>query len=272
MLTVVDISEYQSIKNPSTLKSKADGAILRLGYTGFVSNKPALDKNFETFYKQCKGVGLKVGIYYFTIAFNQSMVDAEANFITQYYRTHEFDFPVFIDIEAQTHSAGWTTLSRSARTSLMVMLIEQLKANGVPVGVYGSTVSTFKNMVDDNELSVYPHWVAEYASSCKYVNPWGWQYTSSAPADEYGINSGSNKLDVSYVYAECDNLEKTTTTNTSSPVSNMPKYGDKTNDVRWLQHILGVDVDGSFGPKTNAALLEYIINTENLKDYLRVHI
>lgn len=201
--TYVDLSSYNKIFDPVKLSKSCDGVILRLGYTGFVTNKPALDTQFDKMYYQCKEYGIPVGCYYFTIAYTEEMAKAEAAFIINTLKNYKMDLPVIIDVESQKNSAGWTNQSRANRTKYVKIVLDRVEAAGYYTMVYGSTSATFKTLVDDSKLTHFDHWIAQYAKTNTYKGNYNlWQYTSSADASAYGIYHSSNKLDLSNAYID----------------------------------------------------------------------
>ena len=76
---IIDISEYQTKVDASRIN--ADGVILRIGFTGYGSLKPALDKKFEEFYKAYHDAGVPIGVYYLSQATNEAMVTKETDWV-----------------------------------------------------------------------------------------------------------------------------------------------------------------------------------------------
>ena len=66
------------------------------------------------------------------------------------------------------------------------------------VGIYGSDISTFHDLLDIDKLSAYDKWVARYGKEPQYVKHYGmWQASSK------GLVSGvSGYCDVDYAYID----------------------------------------------------------------------
>jgi len=198
MLKYLDISEYQTVQNPNALN--ADGVILRIGYTGYGSNKPSLDKKFEQFYRAYHDAGVKIGIYYFTLAQNEAMVDMETSWVLDKIKDKQIELPIWVDVEEQAHSAGWTNLNKTVKGNLMARWCANIQKAGYYCGVYvGLNYSRHK--IDMTPITIYDKWIAQYASKCTYKGFYGmWQYTSSENAQAHGIVSSHNRIDASQVY------------------------------------------------------------------------
>ena len=108
-MTIVDLSQYNTVKSDGTL---ADGVILRLGYTGYGSHKPTLDKSFLANYKRYRG-RVPIGVYYVTLALTDEDVRNETEWVIEQLKYCELDLPVWVDVESQTHSLKWTTASKN---------------------------------------------------------------------------------------------------------------------------------------------------------------
>lgn len=197
---IIDISEYQTKVDASRLN--ADGVILRIGFTGYGSLKPALDKKFEEYYKAYHDAGVPVGIYYFTLAYTDAMVDMETDWVLEKIKDKHLELPVWIDVEGQTHCAGWTNLGKAERSRFVAKWCAKIQKAGYYTGIYAN-LDWLKNKLDANVIAPYDKWVAQYYSKCTYNKPYGmWQYTSSECASAHGITSGSNRVDASWAYID----------------------------------------------------------------------
>ena len=195
----IDVSQYQSLINTNV---NADGVILRLGYTGYGSNKPAMDKMFEKFYEAYHKAGVPIGIYYFTIASDEAMVDMETSWVLNKIKNKQIDLPIWVDVESQDKSVAWTRLDKKTRTNLVARWCNNIQAAGYYVGIYANT-DWFTRKLDDSVIKLYDKWVAQYANKCKYTGKYGmWQYSSKENALIHGVKSSTNCVDISYVYVD----------------------------------------------------------------------
>lgn len=199
---VFDISAFQGKIYPENMD--CDAVILRLGYTGYGSNKPALDDKFKTYYNQLTGKK-PLGIYYFTLAYTDAMVDMETSWIIGQIKDLKLEYPVWVDCESQSRSAGWTALGKAERTRLMKRWMSNMKAAGYYTGIY-LNLDWSRNKVDMSALSEFDVWIAQYYNRCTYTGPHGmWQKTSSAyVGTQHGVSSMG--LDVSECYYDYPSL------------------------------------------------------------------
>jgi peptidoglycan hydrolase-like protein with peptidoglycan-binding domain len=92
----------------------------------------------------------------------------------------------------------------------------------------------------------YTVWVAQYASTCKYVGKYLlWQFTSRA-----NVPGVLKPCDMSYVI---DSKEKNPYREPATTV----REGDSGVIVKWVQWYVRVKEDGDFGDKTKTAVIAY---------------
>ena len=186
----IDVSHWQG--HIDWARVKASGiqfAIIKAGGSDFGSYK---DRRWEENYQGARANGIAVGAYYFcgTACTTEEAGREDAKRFLALLKGKKFEYPVFMDVEAQAPYA------RAGTTKAAVAFCETLKKAGFYVGIYASTYSGFQDRLDDLKLTAYDHWVAQYASKCTYAGEYGiWQhsYTGEVP----GI-SGNVDLDISY--------------------------------------------------------------------------
>lgn len=187
----IDVSYWQGIIDWAKVKAAGISfAIIKAGGSddGFYT-----DSKWETNYKGAKANGIAVGAYYFVgpKCVNAAAGKADAERFIQLLKGKQFEYPVFMDNEAQPISA------KTGITEASIAFCETMEAAGYFVGIYGSTYSGFRDRMDDSKLTAYTHWVAQYASKCTYSGKYGiWQYSSKGRVN--GI-SGNVDMDLSYV-------------------------------------------------------------------------
>ena len=192
-MTIVDLSQYNTVKSNGTL---ADGVILRLGFTGYGSNKPTLDKSFWANYKRYNG-HVPIGVYYVTLALTDEDVRKETEWVIEQLKGCALDLPVWVDVESQNHSLKWTTASKKTRSNAVAKWCKALEKAGYYVGVYANK-DWLINKLDWKVLEPFDKWVAQYSTKCTYPKPYGmWQYTSKGNGLYYGVNG---YVDISVAY------------------------------------------------------------------------
>lgn len=208
----LDISSSQTIVDYAKLKSKIDGIIIKLGFTGYGTNKPAFSDGWKTHFNNLKDKGIDLGVYYFTIAYTEEMVDLETDWVIRQLKEAEkdgfrFTLPIFVDCEAQKNSAGWTNLPKERRSELMKRWMDNMRRAGYYTGIYAG-VNTWKHntILVTSMLEGYDKWMAQYYTVNQYPGEAGkaytaWQYTSKGVGSDYGLKAGQ-VVDVSHCYVD----------------------------------------------------------------------
>ena len=173
----IDVSKWNIVNNFKKLKEDGYSFVIirAVGSNGY---KPYKDKKFEDFYKRAKEAGLYVGAYaYVKPSYkgdNISEARESAKFFYDIIKDKKFEMPIYIDVE------NWNTKQKNSNTSYTVTFCEYLENLNYYVGVYGSDISTFKDLLLKEYLLPYTWWVARYGKMPEYakVNCHIWQYTS----------------------------------------------------------------------------------------------
>lgn len=208
MLQGIDVSRWQGqIDWAQVKKAGISCAILKCGGSdsGFYT-----DSTFERNYREAKAQGIKLGAYYFVgrdcISYEAGAADAKR--MISICAGKDFELPLFIDCEAQDKKY------KVGITDAIIGFYDQMKSAGRSAGVYSSTISGFKERIEDERIKHIPHWVAQYYTSCTYKGEWIiWQKSSkgSIPGikgnvdlDEvkesaFGIQPANKKTDMKIV-------------------------------------------------------------------------
>lgn len=228
---VLDISTHQGLLTDTAVqKIKEAGmwVVLRIGYTGYESLKPAIDTVFEANYKKLHDAGVPCGAYYFTIAFNQTIAEAEAKFIVDTLRGKKFELPFYLDVEGQTASIPWTNLDGGTRAKMVRYICSYVESAGYYVGIYSSKSGFTSKWLDMSLLEHFDKWVAQYNIICTYNGTYGmWQYSSKESASKYGITK-SAYVDINNAYYDFPTIIKTKGLNNykNSRFITCPKCGE----------------------------------------------
>ena len=253
MKKVIDLSSHNQIPYDwAALKYYVDGVIIRCAYRGYSkAGSLVIDKKFRMFQTMCEQFGIPYGVYFFPTSITSAEAVEEADFVYELVKDCNLAFPIFADSEmaAPLKNGRSDKLSKEDRTKCLIAFLERLRAYGYTAGVYAST-SWYKDRLDDSQLAKYPHWVAQYSHECTYPgSKIAWQYTSKETVA--GI---AGRVDCSYWYDE-------PTIRIAFPVLKRGRVGA---EVRYLQDNLircgyELEVDGHFGPATEAALISWQI-------------
>lgn len=192
MIKGIDVSHWNGEINFNQVKAAGvEFVIIKAGGSdrGFYT-----DSKFITNYNRAVAAGLSVGAYYFAgkkfRGIESGVLDAR-RFI-KILDGLKFDYPVFIDIEAQENRY------KEEITDAAVAFCEEMEKAGYFVGIYASDISGFKDKLNHERIeSYYVYWVARYGKEPEICKNYGlWQYSSKGRIP--GI-IGSVDLDISAV-------------------------------------------------------------------------
>lgn len=191
----IDVSKWNREIDWAAVKaSGVKFVIIRCGYRGSKTGALVEDPYFRQNIKGATDAGLDVGIYFFTQAIDQKEAVEEASMALSMVEGYDLKYPIFIDTEGSGGRAD--SLDVATRTAVCEAFCETIETAGYTSGVYASR-SWFYNNVDDDELSDYVKWLAEYREVPLYTGRYEiWQYTSSGAVE--GIN-GRVDLNLSYM-------------------------------------------------------------------------
>lgn len=223
----------------------------------------SVEPSFQGNYIGAIAAGLNVGVYRYVYATTVEAAKKEANAIVKLLKDKKIRCGVWLDLEDKS-----IRLSKSQLTSIIQAESTILKAAGYGVGIYCNR-DWYLNVLDSKNLEgKYPFWIARYPSGDKGLYnanstlapktySVAWQYSSKGQVP--GI-SGNVDLDVAYrdlstlftIKVECPYDE---------PLARVSK-GSKGEAAAWVQWMLDaagypLDIDGSFGPKSDAALRKF---------------
>lgn len=191
MIKGIDISHWNgSIDFEKVKASGIDFVIIKAGGSdkGFYT-----DSKFKENYEKALAAGLSIGAYYFAGRYFRGVEAgvADAQRFIDILKGLKFDYPVFLDIEAQENRY------KDGITDAAVAFCEQMENARYFVGIYASDISGYKDKLNHERISSYAHWVARYGKEPEICKEYGiWQYSSKGSVS--GI-SGSVDMDISTV-------------------------------------------------------------------------
>ena len=97
MLKGIDVSEHQGRINWEQVKGHVDFVMLRAGY-----GRNNIDKQFIRNIEECNRLGIPVGIYWFSYAWNEEMARNEAKYVLEAIKPYKIDYPISYDLEYDT--------------------------------------------------------------------------------------------------------------------------------------------------------------------------
>lgn len=222
MLKGIDVSGAQgSIEWEKVKKDGVEFAILKLGNI-YDTDANYKDSKFDTNYKKCKELGIKVGAYIYNYCNTLDNLKKGLKWAFEKLAGKELDMPFYLDMEDKTIAVE-TVDSLTNQCNEFAKLV---KEKGYRAGVYAN-VNWLKNELNpskfDKNLSV---WVAQYYKECQYEGKYDiWQYTSSGK-----VNGISGNCDMNYLYNE-DIIKETSST--VEDKKSIDELADEVIDGKW---------------------------------------
>ena len=180
----LDLCDYDEVTSFQKLKDQGiEFLYLRVGYRGYGS-KGAIykDEKFETYYKQAKEYGFKIGVYFFSQAINNEELIEEVNFIFENIEDKDIDLPIAYDFEyiseAEARSDNVDSKTLTSNMELFCSLVEEKGYDSI---IYTNLDMITNESFDLQKLFSHDVWFAQYYTrpECKY--PFSiWQYSGSA--------------------------------------------------------------------------------------------
>lgn len=197
--TGIDVSVFQGDIDWDAVKNDGiDFVMLRVGYRGY-GQKGIMGKDdkFDSNYEGAKKAGLKVGVYFFSQATNESEAREEAAFVLDAVRDCPLDYPIAYDWEFVDNGEARTNgMTSEDITVCAKAFCEAIKSAGkVPVIYFNCETGYFN--YDLPQVKDYDFWLAEYYDTPSfYYNYKMWQYSKTGSVD--GI-SGDVDMNISIV-------------------------------------------------------------------------
>lgn len=171
----IDLSKHNIVTSWSQVHddNTIDFIILRAGgnYGGYYK-----DSRFEQYYNACKNYGIPVGVYYDAgkTFFSKDYGIEYAKHFCDLLSGKQFEMPVYVDIEVTPAKY------KKYITEAAISFCELMESRRYFVGIYGSDISTFYDLLDINQVQRYSKWVARYGFKPSYVKNYNmWQYSST---------------------------------------------------------------------------------------------
>ncbi|EHR1329315.1 SH3 domain-containing protein [Clostridium perfringens] len=197
MLKGIDVSEHQGRINWEQVKDHVDFVMLRAGY-----GRNNIDKQFVRNISECNRLGIKVGIYWFSYAWNEEMARNEAKYVLEAIKPYKVDYPISFDLEYDTLNyakKNGVTIGKRLATNMINAFCSTIENAGYKAMNYAN-LDFINNKFYQSEIN-YPLWLAWYGVSedkTKAYNPAMWQYSESGQVP--GISGSS--VDMNYCYED----------------------------------------------------------------------
>ena len=193
----IDVSKFQGkIDWKKVADDGVEFAIIRVGLRGYGSGKLVEDEYFEDNIKGALSAGLKVGVYIYSQALDETELLEEANFVLEKIAPYKIECPVVYDVEKVANADGrMNNLTVEERTQLTKLFCDTIQAAGYKPMIYHN-MEMGVLMVNLEELADYDKWFAYYKDDFYYPYEYKmWQYSEKGHVD--GVD-GEVDLNISF--------------------------------------------------------------------------
>ncbi len=191
--TGIDVSKWQGTITWSKVATTASFAIIRCGYRGSSTHGLAEDPTCRTNVTNAKEAGVKVGLYFYSLALTKKEAVEEASFaVAIANELGGISYPIFIDMEDSSQLG----LTNKERDAIVKAFCKTVVNAGYQAGVYANKNWLTNYLTPSSYSDSYFIWCAQYNTECTYKGRFElWQYTSSGSVP--GI-TGNVDMNVSY--------------------------------------------------------------------------
>ena len=202
----IDVSQwncYSTIDWNAVRNSGVSFVIVRCGIRGSTLGGIYEDDMFISNIRGAKAAGLKVGVYFFTLAATEQQAVEEASACVQMCARAGvgLDYPIFMDLEDPVSSGAQTSafksLSVAQRTQVVNAFLETVRNSGYRAGLYANKYWLSAKVSTGALGSGTVIWLAHYTSQTDYTGRYEmWQYSGSGSVP--GIR-GAVDMNISYL-------------------------------------------------------------------------
>ena len=187
----IDVSKWQGNIDWAQASSAVSFAIIRCGFRGSSGNI-AVDPKFAQNIQGAKANGVRVGVYFYSIAMNEAQAVEEASLAVQQVSQYGgVSLPIYIDMEDSRQK----NLSKEERDAIVMAFCRTVQNSGYSAGVYANK-NWLTNYLTPSNYGGISIWVAQYNTQCTYKGRYDiWQYSSKGSIP--GI-AGNVDLNTSY--------------------------------------------------------------------------
>ena len=190
----IDVSKWQGNVDFNKVKNAGiEFVIMRIGYQSGVNEGFNVDPKFDTYIKQAKTAGLKIGVYVYTNAINKEDGIKTAKFVLDKLKGEKLDLPIAYDWENWGHFNDYG-ISLHTLSSGYLAFEKEIKDNGYEAMLYSSKYYLENVWLDFEKSNI---WLAHYIDQTDYQGDYMlWQMTSSAKIP--GITENTVDIDILY--------------------------------------------------------------------------
>ncbi len=188
----IDVSKWQGNVDFNKVKNAGiEFVIIRIGYQS--GDNYFVDPKFETYLKQAKDNGLKVGVYLYTKAVTREQGKIAANWIIEKLNGETLDLPIAYDWEDWQYFNDYNVSIHTFSTGYLEFE-KTIKEAGYDSMLYSSKYYLENVWMHFEKSNV---WLAHYIDQTNYEGDYMlWQMTSSAKIP--GITENTVDIDILY--------------------------------------------------------------------------
>ena len=201
ILSGIDVSKHQGIIDWKKVKQsgKVDFAMIRAAYRGYTEGSIYEDSQFLNNVKGAYNNGIKVGLYFYSSAINETEAKEEANYVlnlvNKYGIKNYIKYPIVIDVEDFEGTRNYY-LTAEQRADNVKAFCEVIKNAGYTPMIYSYTYF-LSSRINMNKLTEYDIWAADYSNK---VNFYTGKYTMWQYTDKGNIDGITGNVDLNYGY------------------------------------------------------------------------
>lgn len=190
----IDVSAHQGVINWAKVKeSGVEFAMIRVGFRGYTEGKIYEDKYFKSNINGAIANGIRVGIYFYSAAINETEALEEAAWVVNKIAPYNITYPVVYDFEDFNRNRCINVSGKEA-TENALLFLNYVKSSGYEPMMYANK-NDITNKMSRNSFSC-KFWLAHYTEQTDYKGSFNmWQYTSKGSVP--GI-SGNVDMDIAY--------------------------------------------------------------------------
>ena len=199
-LTILENGEYQYVENGQVTSYKgidvskfqgridwnavaADGvqfAFVRVGNRGYGGGTILDDDSFKRNIEGAIKAGIKVGVYFYTQALNETELMEEVNYVLEKIAPYQIDCPVVYDVEIVGGEGGrMDELTVEERTHLTKLFCDSIQTAGYKPMIY-MNLEMAALRLNLEELEEYDKWFAYYNPELYFPYEYTvWQYSEN---------------------------------------------------------------------------------------------
>ena len=177
----IDISKYQGDVDFNQVKqSGVEFVIIRVGYRGTETGVIKEDPYFEKNIKGALAAGLKVGVYFFSVAITEEEALEEAAWTISKVSNYHLAYPIAFDFETFKDRAKG--LTNEERTNNALTFLSYIEQKGYKSMLY-TYINAYSSRFDANQFFGYKTWIAHYIHKKNTTTSYAgkfymWQYAS----------------------------------------------------------------------------------------------